>query len=128
MTRGSHDSNRPTHRRAAHGGVVLLLLLVWLTAAGRWIAAQRVAGVPGTPLRLNPNTAPAEALALLPGIGPVRARAIVEFRQQHAGGPFRSGDDLQQVRGIGPKTAGRIAPLLCFDVQDAPSTENGSEP
>ena len=107
---------------------MLLLLAVWLTAAGRWTAAQRAAGVPDTPMRLNPNTAPAEALALLPGIGPVRARAIVEFREQHAGEPFHSGDDLQQVRGIGPKTAARIAPLLRFDVQGPPSTDNGSEP
>lgn len=50
---------------------------------------------------LDPNRAPAEALTWVPGIGPALAKAIVEAREIE--GPFASWDDLDQVRGIGPK-------------------------
>lgn len=50
--------------------------------------------------RLDINTATAEQLDGLKGIGPVKARAIVDYRRQH--GPFRSVDDLQNVPGLGP--------------------------
>jgi len=42
----------------------------------------------------------------LPGIGPSKARAIVEYRERN--GPFRSIDDLARVKGIGPKLLERI--------------------
>ena len=42
----------------------------------------------------------------LPGIGPAKARAIVEDRERN--GPFRSVDDLLRVKGIGPKLLERI--------------------
>jgi len=50
---------------------------------------------------LNLNTATVEQLDALKGIGPSKARAIVEYREQH--GPFRSVDDLLNVKGIGEK-------------------------
>ncbi len=40
------------------------------------------------------------------GIGPAKAKAIVEYRRKH--GPFRSVDDLSLVKGIGEKTVERI--------------------
>jgi competence protein ComEA len=55
-----------------------------------------------TPLAVNINTADAETLAVaLDGVGAARARAIVEYRDAH--GPFRSVDDLAQVKGIGER-------------------------
>jgi len=49
------------------------------------------------------NTATAEQLAeALQGVGPAKAEAIVEYRQQH--GPFTSIDQLLQVQGIGEAT------------------------
>lgn len=45
------------------------------------------------------NRASEEELTRLRGIGPALARRIVEYRQQH--GPFRSVEELAQVRGIG---------------------------
>jgi len=46
------------------------------------------------------NTADAGTLAsALSGVGEARARAIVDYRQQH--GPFQRIEDLKQVRGIG---------------------------
>lgn len=52
--------------------------------------------------RLDINTAGAQELETLPGIGPVRAAAIVRSRQDQ--GPFRSVDDLKRISGIGEKT------------------------
>jgi competence protein ComEA len=49
---------------------------------------------------VNLNTATAEQLEALSGVGPATAHAIVTWRQQH--GRFRSVQDLLQVRGIGP--------------------------
>ncbi|HEU0298360.1 MAG TPA: helix-hairpin-helix domain-containing protein, partial [Longimicrobium sp.] len=56
------------------------------------------------------NTAPAEELAGLPGIGPALARRIVEWRGAH--GPFRDIDALEEVPGIGPATVARVRPLV----------------
>ena len=56
-------------------------------------------GSPGAaPVDLNSATA--EQLDALPGVGPATAAAIVAYRTQH--GPFRSVDELLQVHGIGP--------------------------
>lgn len=57
---------------------------------------------------VNVNLANAEELALLPGVGPARAAAIIAHRKQH--GPFKRVDDLLQVSGIGEKALARIKP------------------
>lgn len=49
---------------------------------------------------LNINTASAEALEELPGIGPALAERIIVYREAH--GPFSAIDSLLNVRGIGP--------------------------
>jgi competence protein ComEA len=48
---------------------------------------------------VNINTATPEQLQRLPGLGPVKAAAIIDYRQQH--GPFQSIEDLKEVPGIG---------------------------
>jgi competence protein ComEA len=53
----------------------------------------------GPPISLNSATA--EQLDTLDGVGPATAQKILEYRAQHGG--FRSVDDLAQVSGIGPK-------------------------
>ncbi|MCB9367040.1 MAG: helix-hairpin-helix domain-containing protein [Calditrichaeota bacterium] len=50
---------------------------------------------------IDVNTAEANDLERLPGIGPVLALRIVSHREQN--GPFRSVDELENVSGIGPK-------------------------
>lgn len=73
-------------------------------------ATERLTAGPGSPARLNLNTATVAELELLPGIGPGRARKIVEHRAAH--GPFLTVDELKAVRGLGPATIQRITPLL----------------
>ncbi|MFA7241256.1 MAG: helix-hairpin-helix domain-containing protein [Sulfuricellaceae bacterium] len=48
------------------------------------------------------NSATAEQLDVLKGIGPAKAKAIIEYRTKN--GPFKSVDDLENVKGIGKKT------------------------
>ncbi len=60
------------------------------------------------PVRLNINTAAEYELTMLPGVGPVTARAILRHREEH--GPFGSINELTQVKGIGPKTMESIRP------------------
>ena len=47
------------------------------------------------------NTADAQTLETLNGIGPSKAAAIVEYRK--ANGPFKTVDDLSKVKGVGEK-------------------------
>jgi competence ComEA-like helix-hairpin-helix protein len=70
--------------------------------------------------RINPNDAPAASLIRLPGIGTARALAIVAYREnfgkKDSSNPaFRSCDDLQKVKGIGPKTVQNISEWLKFE-------------
>lgn len=61
-------------------------------------------------MTLDINTATAEQLQLLPGIGPSRAAAIVEDRASK--GPFRTVEDLARVSGIGPVTVENVRPYV----------------
>ena len=56
------------------------------------------------------NTATAEQLDALPGVGPVTAAAILAWRQAHGG--FTSVDQLADVDGIGPARLDKLRPLV----------------
>lgn len=59
-------------------------------------------GIPQTPGgKLNLNTVTQQELENISGIGPVTAKRIIEYREEHGG--FRSIDELDEVEGIGPK-------------------------
>jgi competence ComEA-like helix-hairpin-helix protein len=66
-------------------------------------AAKAVEGV------VNLNTAPPEVLALLPGIGPAKAVAILAYRKRR---PFRTVDELVRIKGLGRKMVRRLRPHL----------------
>jgi competence protein ComEA len=63
---------------------------------------------PSAPLDLN--TATLEQLEALPGIGPVTAQKILDYRQEH--GAFHSVDELQGVPGIGPSHMAQLKGLV----------------
>ncbi|WP_425585404.1 ComEA family DNA-binding protein [Streptomyces lunalinharesii] len=65
-------------------------------------------GPAGGPVSLS--TATEQQLDALPGVGPVLARHIVEFRTQHGG--FTSVDQLRQVTGIGARRLADLRPLV----------------
>jgi competence protein ComEA len=56
------------------------------------------------------NTATVEQLQQLPGIGPVRAKAIVEFREKS--GPFQRVEDLLAIRGISKSRFEKLRPYV----------------
>ncbi|MEV4424255.1 ComEA family DNA-binding protein [Streptomyces sp. NPDC049602] len=65
-------------------------------------------GAPGVPLSLN--TATADQLDALPGVGPVLAQHIVDHRTEHGG--FRSVAELREVNGIGERRFADLEPLV----------------
>lgn len=73
-------------------------------------SASQVAGRPGGAAFLDLNEAGAAELEALPGLGPVRAAAIVTYRTRH--GPFAAVEDLTAVPGIGPTLLKRLRPYL----------------
>jgi len=70
----------------------------------------RRAGKAGEPGGLDLNGATVEELEALPGIGPVLAQRIVEWRRGH--GAFQSVDDLNRVKGIGEKKLRQLRPAV----------------
>jgi competence protein ComEA len=65
---------------------------------------------PGQSQTVNLNTATADQLDALPGIGPALAQRIVAYREQHGG--FRTVDELQKVPGIGPSKFAQLKDLV----------------
>lgn len=56
--------------------------------------------------KVNINTADEAALTSLKGVGKTKAKAILDYRQKN--GPFKSVDDLKNVKGIGDKTLAKL--------------------
>jgi competence protein ComEA len=73
---------------------LLVVILLGLTSVIRVSA--------GDAEKININTATAEELMQLNGIGPKYAARIIEYREKH--GPFKTPEGLMQVSGIGQKT------------------------
>jgi len=97
-------------RRAALGAAALVLLSIapaWAQTGAKSVAPS--AGLVGV---VNVNTATPDELQLLPGIGPGRARAIVEYRTEH--GSFEKIEDLLGVTGIGEKALERMRPNVAL--------------
>lgn len=88
----------------AAGAAMLLCFALRCAAMERLspIPRETPAGAENRAERINVNTAGLEELMTLPGIGQVRAQAILDDRAQN--GPFRYPEDLVRVKGIGEGT------------------------
>ena len=84
----------------------LALALSFLASSGVVLAAPKA--MPAG--KVNINTATAQQLSELPGVGPKLAARIVEYRQK-AGG-FKATQELMNVQGVGEKNFARIQPHL----------------
>ncbi|WP_275060688.1 ComEA family DNA-binding protein [Fervidobacterium islandicum] len=60
--------------------------------------------------KININTATSEELQKLPGIGPTKAQAIIDYRT--ANGPFKTIEEIRNVKGIGEKTFEKLKELI----------------
>ena len=70
--------------------------------------------------KVNINTATASQLSELPGVGEKLAARIVEFRQKQ--GPFKSTQELMNVKGIGEKNLQKLQPYLTVSAASGPAT------
>lgn len=123
MSPASPNPNRPQRRwiwkRADQAALAVLNAAALLVIAGYWFwqggHAGRMIEIDQAPRRtvrfeVDINSAPWPELVQLPDIGETLARRIVESREQD--GPYTSLDDLQRVRGIGPRTVAKLRPYL----------------
>jgi competence protein ComEA len=81
------------------------------------LAAGSDSGARGSGAQLtgvvNVNSATAEELSLLPGVGPAKAQAIIRYRTEH--GAFKRVEDLAQVKGIGEKQVEKLRPHVALE-------------
>lgn len=88
------------------------VLAVSLAMSASLYSMQSVAIQTGQPV--NINTADAQTIAdHLNGIGLRKAEAIIEYRKEH--GPFKTLDDLKEVKGIGDATVANNEKLIQLD-------------
>jgi competence protein ComEA len=97
--RGGKETTMKQTRQWMAGALAALALSLALASA---VPAAEVATV-------DINTASEEQLTELPGIGPSKAKAIVEYRQAT---PFRSVEEVMNVRGIGESTFDNLKGML----------------
>lgn len=91
-------------KKFRHGWMVRALLIVALSVGGFAAEKKKTRATNDAPpaakratQKVDVNTADAKTLEALPGVGPEIAREIIAAR------PFKSIDDLERVRGIGPE-------------------------
>ena len=95
--------------------------VVALVLAGILVLGGVCGAVADEALKVNINTAPAEELVRLKGVGPSHAAGIIEFREKN--GPFKAAGDLIQVSGIGPGTLEKNIGLIT--VEEGVGTPSG---
>jgi len=98
---------------ARRADLALVNLAAPLADGAQVLVPRRVPGGGGeaaAPAKVSLATASIEQLDELPGVGPVTAQKIVDWRAAH--GPFRSVDDLDAIPGIGPARIDQLRDLV----------------
>jgi competence protein ComEA len=90
--------------------VAAVLAVAFAVLVAPSLAVAGSAAKPAPTSKVNLNTASAEQLATLPGVGPSLASRIVEYRQKS--GSFKSVQELMNVKGVGEKNLARIQGYL----------------
>lgn len=96
---------RKTRKVGARAAACALALIPLLAAA-----PALAGGEPHVSGTVNVNTATAEQLQLLPGIGEARAQAVIEARKRRGG--FEKVEDLLEVKGIGETSLEQLRPYV----------------
>jgi len=83
-----------------------------VVSSGSGKVAGESSGAGGSEIsgKINLNTAGVSELDALPGIGPAYAQRIIDYRESNGG--FASIEDVQNVKGIGPKTFEKMKDLI----------------
>ena len=98
--------------------IAFICAVMMFTVAGHVFAAEKSiegqaveqAAVEEAAGKIDLNSADSQMLAQLPGIGLKKAEMITAYRE--ANGPFKSVDELLEVKGIGPKVLEKLKPLI----------------
>jgi len=101
--------------------IVSGLVLAGFVVASHTQAAASKAKVTGL---LNLNTATMEQIDQLPSVSPKKAQAVVEYRKEK---PFKSVDELDNVKGFSPKSIEKIRSYLTVDGPTTLKVEKGSK-
>lgn len=110
---------------ALRGGLrVATVVTAMLFAIAAGLPAAAASTKPQLSGVVNINTASAEELQLLPGVGDTRAAAILESRKSQGG--FKSVDELLAVKGIGPTMLERMRPHVVLSGRTTAQLEPAS--
>jgi comEA protein len=112
--------------RIALMGAALVIAALWL-GASEPVLAQEAPSVTARSAPsgvVNVNVADSEQLRLLPGVGPAKAQAILEYRK--AKGPFKKVEDLMEVSGIGARALERMRPYVVLEGKTTAQAKDAS--
>ncbi len=92
--------------------LTLLLAASMIFPAGLTLTAAQAAAAQDQVMveKININTASAEVLTEVPGIGPKTAGKIISYREEN--GAFQTVEDLLEIKGIGDKSLAKMKPYL----------------
>jgi len=93
---------------------IMMAAIAAIALSATALSAQSKAPAPKTTATaaapVNLNTATAEQLATIPGVGPKMAERIIDYRQKNGG--FKKVEDLMNVSGVGEKSFLKMKPLI----------------
>ncbi|MBN1457647.1 MAG: helix-hairpin-helix domain-containing protein [Sedimentisphaerales bacterium] len=118
MTAEAYYQDKPRHIQSCEKAVSIAVFICFLLGIFITLGYYSRTGKGDVMVlegRVNPNTAGIGSLVNLSGVGPARAKAIIEYRRQNGNDVFKCTEDIEKVKGIGPKTSRAMSQWLRFD-------------